>query len=145
MPPLLAALPAIASIAGLAGTGVGLAESIKSGDQSKDAAASQTSALQAQQQQAQQLATQQQNQQRQQLASQQAPNILSATSGLAVPDYLLSALTSSAGPSPGLQSVLNSNFGSGASQFQPAGLSGGSASATTPANLSDLTTQILYG
>ncbi len=140
-------ISALGTLGGLAGAGVGIGESVANAGASADAqkqSQEQMAQLAAQQQQQQQLQTQQQNQQRAQTASQQAPNVLSATSGLAVPDYLLSALTSSAGPSPGIQGVLNNAFGGGASQFQPAGLGGGSG-AQNPANLTDLQTNILYG
>jgi len=157
MPPaLIAILPTIAAITGIAGTGVGLGLEL-SNQPGSPKPASVTPPTPAQQS-----ATQQQEKA---LISQQAPNVLSQTSGLTNPDYvaqisqLLSGTAGQSGSSGAAQQAIAQAFGlppsifSGTggptpavSGFKPAGSGSnttGSNASTQPVALADFVNQYI--
>jgi len=134
MPPLVALLPTIAAVAGLAGTGVSLGLDLSNQPGTPKPATptpAQTAATDA--------ATQ--TQQRE-LVSQQLPNVLSSTSGLANPDYtaqiiqLLSGTTGQAGSTGAAQQAVNSAFGitPAVKKYTPAGADPNTSAASSPSS-----------
>ncbi len=154
MPPILAALPLIAAIGGLAGTGVGLGLELSNRPGSPSPTAATNAGVTAEQnnsaQQAEKAAI-----------SQQAPNVNAATSGLANPEYVeqiaqllagtagqpgstgaaKSAIAQAfglpggaVGPAPGVQGTSTSNF-------TPAGTTGNANAGSAPVNLSEFDTR----
>ena len=151
MPPLLAALPIIAAIGSLAGTGVGLGLELSNRPGSpKPPSTTTTPAVQTPAEQSQQQA------QQKALISQQTPNVLSATSGLANPAYveqiasLLSGTAGQPGSTGAAQQAVGSAFGFNSlpgtpKSFTPSGGAGGSGGGTSgaPNNLSDFVNSFL--
>ena len=150
MPPLVAALPVIAAVAGLAGTGVGLGLEL-SNQPGGATTPPPTPAVINQEQQQEKAAI-----------SQQAPNILAQTSGLANPDYVaqLAQLLAGTGGQTGSQGaasqIASQLFGlspgtpatpGAGSSFTPAGT--GTANNPAPANsqvqLSDFVNRFIFG
>jgi hypothetical protein len=126
MPPLIAILPTIAAIAGLAGTGVGLGlELSNSGGGSTPAPTPPTPAMINQNQQAIRASI-----------GQQAPNVISSTSGLANPDYvaqiaqLLAGTGGQTGSTGAARQVAAQLFGLNSDSVNP---SGAPAQSFTPA------------
>lgn len=157
MPPLLAALPLIAAIGGLAGTGVGLGLDL-SNQPGKPAPTPPLTPAQIGTNQNQIKAA----------VSQEDPDILSSTSGLANPDYvaqisqLLAGTGGQTGSTGAARSAAAQAFGlpsgnsiagagspgppatPGAAPFVPAGQSP-SADTQTPVQLSDFINRFLFG
>jgi hypothetical protein len=151
MPPLLAALPAIAAIGGLAGTGVGLGLELSNqpGTPKPTPTPPPTPAA----------ITDTQNQEKA-LISQNAPNVLSQTSGLANPDYvaqisqLLAGTGGQTGSTGAARQIVQQLFGlpglpgaGSGTQFTPAGATSGAtgpAPAATDTKLSDFVNSFVY-
>jgi hypothetical protein len=156
MPPLLAALPLIAAIGGLAGTGVGLGLELSN----KPGAPKTVPETPAQ------IGTNQN--QIKAAVSQEDPNILAQTSGLANPDYvaqisqLLAGTGGQTGSTGAARDAAAQAFGlpsisggggtgpvrppatPGSQQFVPAGQSP-SADSQTPVQLSDFVNRFIFG
>jgi hypothetical protein len=157
MPPLLAALPLIAAIGGLAGTGVGLGLELSNRPGTPKATTADAGAT---------AATNNANLQAEKAAiSQQTPNVNAATSGLANPDYvasiaqLLAGTAGNPGSSGAAQQAIAQAFGlpspgsgttgttpgqaTSTSNFTPAGSNPSPAAQNGPVNLSDFVTRFL--
>jgi len=154
MPPVIALLPTIAAIAGLAGTGVGLGLELSNqpGSPKPVTPAAPTPAQNA--------ATQLQQKA---LISQQVPNVISQTSGLANPEYaaeiakLLSGTAGQPGSTGAAQQAIAAAFGlpptafggGGATptaKFTPAGAAPNTSAAadpTSPVSLSEFVKQFI--
>ena len=149
MPPLIAALPIIAAVAGLAGTGVGLGLELSNQPGSPKPVTPTAPTP------AQNAVTQNQEKA---LIGQQLPNVLSQTSGLANPEYLaqmaqlLAGTAGSPGSTGAAQQAIAQAFGlppgaftggggaTPASRFTPAGANPNTSAATdptTPVSLSE--------
>lgn len=152
MPPVIAALPLIASIASLAGTGVGLGLELSNqpGNPKPPTTSPAATALQN---------TTTQNAIKESV-SQQTPDIIGATSGLANPEYIASIvqlLAGTAGTSGsrgaagqavasafGLPGLSPGTQGTSGSNFVPAGANQPNPAPGAPTNLSDFVSQFLY-
>jgi len=155
MPPLLAALPLIAAIGGLAGTGVGLG--LELSNQPGKTSATPNAGVTA--------ATNNANLQAEKAAiSSQTPNVDSATSGLANPDYvasisqLLAGTAGNPGSTGAAQQAIAQAFGlpggsgtggttpgqaTSTSNFTPAGANPNPAAQNQPTNLSEFVQRFL--
>jgi hypothetical protein len=156
MPPLLAALPLIAAIGGLAGTGVGLGLELSNQPGSPAPTTPNAGAT---------AATNNANMQAEKAAiSQQTPNVNAATSGLANPDYVaqIAQLLAGTAGNPGSQGAAQQSIaqafglpggsgtggttpgqGTSTSNFTPAGANPSPAAQNNPVNLSDFVTRFL--
>lgn len=152
MPPLLALLPVIAGIDGLAATGIGLGETLSNQPGKAPATATPTGPTAAQQ-------TATINAEKA-AVSQQAPNVISDTSGLANPDYiksitqLLAGTAGTTGSNGAATQAINSAFGlpgggspgtqnTSTSNFTPAGVNPNPNAAAQPVQLSDFVNSFL--
>jgi hypothetical protein len=156
MPPLLAALPLIAAIGGLAGTGVGLGLELSNRPGTPKATTADAGAT---------AATNNANLQAEKAAiSQQTPNVNAATSGLANPDYvasisqLLAGTAGNPGSTGAAQQAIAQAFGlpggsgtggttpgqaTSTSNFTPAGANPNPAAQNQPTNLSEFVQRFL--
>jgi len=153
MPPVIAALPIIAAVAGLAGTGVGLGLELSNSGGGSSKPVPPTPAVINQNQQAIKASI-----------GQEAPNIISSTSGLANPDYvaqiaqLLAGTGGETGSTGAARQVAAQLFGLNADSVNPSGAAStpsftpagtgqnpNSAESNSPVQLTDFINRFMFG